>query len=103
MLTTTALGPLARPGYWYFLGGVTRSLNISYLKAVPIGTTVRVRSRVVQCGRTMAMIRGEMTSVDGKTVYLTAEHHKVNVEMKRAHLAARIPYDDLFNEKIEKR
>lgn len=39
MLTTIALGPVARPGFWTFLGGVTRTLNISYLKAVPISTS----------------------------------------------------------------
>lgn len=35
--TTTALGPLAREGYWDFLGGVTRTLDVSYLRGVPIG------------------------------------------------------------------
>jgi acyl-coenzyme A thioesterase 13 len=37
MATTTALGPLARKGYWDFLGGVTRALNLSFLRAVPVG------------------------------------------------------------------
>ena len=37
MCTTMALGPLSRPGHWDFLAGVTRKLDISYLKAVPVG------------------------------------------------------------------
>jgi acyl-coenzyme A thioesterase PaaI-like protein len=37
MMTTCALGPIARPGHWDFLGGVTRTLNLSYLRAVPVG------------------------------------------------------------------
>lgn len=51
MLTTIALGPVARPGFWTFLGGVTRTLSISYLKAVPIGTSPRyLRLRYTRCG-----------------------------------------------------
>jgi|SRR5690242_2130243 len=96
MSTTTALCPVARPGFWEFMGGVTRSLNISYLKAVPIGTTVRLTSRVVGVGKQMAMVRGEMTSLDGKTIYCTVEHHKVNVPVLPDHLSARIPWDDDF-------
>lgn len=80
------------------MGGVTRSLNISYLKAVPIGTTVYFRSRVAGVGKTMALIKGEMTSEDGKTIYATAEHHKVNVPMLAEHAAARIPWDDAMEE-----
>ena len=74
MATTSALCPIARPGYWEFMGGVTRSLNISYLKAVPIGTTVRLSSKVLSVGKQMAMIRGSMTSLDGKLIYCTVEH-----------------------------
>ncbi|EON66494.1 hypothetical protein W97_05739 [Coniosporium apollinis CBS 100218] len=94
MCTTTALCPLAHPGFWEFMGGVTRTLSISYLKAVPIGTTVRINSAVMQAGKTMAMIRAEMTSVDGKVIYCTCEHHKVNVPSQAKHLAVRIPWDE---------
>jgi len=93
MCTTCALGPLSRPGYWDFLGGVTRTLNISYLRAVAVGTTIRVRSQVAQVGRTMAMIRGTMESQDGKVVYCTCEHHKVSVPTKPEHLTHRVTWD----------
>lgn len=83
------------------MGGVTRSLNISYLRAVPIGTTVYFRSHVVGVGKTMALIRGEMTSEDGKTVYATVEHHKVNVPMLAEHAAARIPWDDAMQREAQ--
>lgn len=69
-----------------FLGGVTRSLNISYLHAIPLGTTVRINSKVVQVGGTMALIQGEMVSLDGKTTYATVDHHKVRVPTKPEHL-----------------
>ena len=112
MCTTMALAPLSKPGYWLyaefhslalprdlayaysFLGGVTRILNIAYLRAVPVGTTIRIRSWVTQVGRTMAMIRSEMTSVDGKTIFATCEHHKVNVPTRPEHIDARLPWDD---------
>lgn len=68
------------------MGGVTRILTISYLRPVPIGTTIRVHAQVVQHGRTMALMRGKMTSVDGKKVFATAEHHKVNVPMNPKHV-----------------
>ncbi|KAI8940746.1 hypothetical protein NX059_002011 [Plenodomus lindquistii] len=96
MSTTTALCPIARPGSWEFMGGVTRSLNISYLKAVPIGTHVRLNSKVVSVGKQMAMIRGDMTSMDGKVTFCTVEHHKVNTPALPEHLQARIPWDDEF-------
>ncbi|KAH7122769.1 thioesterase family protein-like protein [Dendryphion nanum] len=97
MSTTTALCPIGRPGSWEFMGGVTRSLNISYLKAVPIGTRVRLTSKVVAVGKQMAMIRGDMTSLDGKTTYCTVEHHKVNAPVLEHLRGVRIEWDDEFD------
>ncbi|KFY41771.1 hypothetical protein V494_02800 [Pseudogymnoascus sp. VKM F-4513 (FW-928)] len=87
MLSTPALAPLSRPDYWDFLGGVTRSLNISYLRGVPINSVVRVNSTVKQVGRTMALIQSEIVSLDGKTTYCTCEHHKVSVPTPKHHLS----------------
>lgn len=99
MFTTTALTPLARPGYWEFMGGITRSLNITYLRGVPTDTTVLFRSHVVQHGKTVALVRGEMVSEDGKKVYAVADHHKVNVPMLPEHKAARVKWDDDMDKK----
>ncbi|EGE03149.1 hypothetical protein TEQG_02185 [Trichophyton equinum CBS 127.97] len=82
MCTAISMNPVTKPGYWYFLQGVSRSLNLSYLKGIPTGTTIRIKCTTLQHGRTMAMLRGVMESVDGKIVYATAEHHKVATPAK---------------------
>ncbi|KAI5852146.1 HotDog domain-containing protein [Tricharina praecox] len=79
MCTMSALGPLASDKRWVFLGGVTRSLSLSYLRDCAEGTPVIVDSYVLQAGRTMALIRGEIKSPDGKIFYTVADHHKVNL------------------------
>lgn len=71
-----------------------------------LGTTVHIRSEVTQAGRTMAMIRGAMTSTDGKTVYCTCEHHKVAVPTRKEHLTGEfeVEWDRIWSEeeKMEK-
>lgn len=47
----------------------------------------------------MALIRGEMTSEDGKTVYCTCEHHKVNVPSLPEHMAYKVDWDGLWDAK----
>ncbi|KAF8544563.1 HotDog domain-containing protein [Trichophaea hybrida] len=79
MCTMSALGPLAKDKFWVFLGGVTRSLSITYIRDCPEGTPVIIDSTVAQAGRTMALIRGEIKSPDGKVVYVTCDHNKANV------------------------
>ena len=97
MSTTTALCPIAQPGYWEFMGGVTRTLNISYLKAVPLDTRVRLHSKVVSVGKQMAMIRGVMTSLDGGITYCTVEHHKVNAPVRENLRGVRVKWDEWFD------
>lgn len=89
MATMSAMTPVQKHGYWDFMAGVTRTLNISFLKAVPVGTTILVKSRVIQHGRTMCLIAGELVSEDSKTVYATCEHHKVHVPILEQHVKFR--------------
>ena len=99
MSTTSALCPLARPGSWGFMGGGTRSLSISYLKPVPVGTHVRFNSKAVSVGKQLAIIRGDMTSMDGKTIFGTVEHRKVNAPALPEHIQqARAPWDRGFEQ-----
>ena len=100
MYTTTALAPISSPGYWDFMGGITRALNITYLRGIPADITVLLRSWVVQHGKTAALIRGEVLTEDGKKVYATAEHHKINVPMREEHKAVRTKWDDDMDRKL---
>jgi len=47
----------------------------------------------------MAYIKGWMTSEDGKSVYCTAEHHKVSVPSRREHMEVKVPWDGQFEAK----
>lgn len=89
MATMSAMTPVQKEGYWDFMAGVIRTLNISFLKAVPVGTTILVKSRVAQHGRTMCLITGELVSEDGLIVYATCKHHKVHVPMLEQHIRFR--------------
>jgi acyl-coenzyme A thioesterase 13 len=55
---------------------------------------VRISCRVLQVGRTMAMMRGEMTSLDGKISYCVCEHHKVGVPTPPGNLTHKIAWDE---------
>ena len=91
MSTTSALGPLARPGFWDFLGGVTRSLTISYLRGIPKGSTVILDARVEQAGRTMAYIYGTCKDKETGATLATCVHHKVGVPAKADHMVVQLP------------
>jgi acyl-coenzyme A thioesterase 13 len=42
----------------------------------------------------MALLRGEMRSVDGSVLYCTCEHHKVSVPTTKENLEARVDWDE---------
>lgn len=48
--TTTALAPIAKQGYWAFMG-VSRTLNVTYLRPIPVGETILIDSEVVHAGK----------------------------------------------------
>ena len=79
MCTTLCTGPLARKDFWWF-GGVSRKLDITYLRPVKVGSTIVTDCEVLQIGRRLATIRGVMRyKADGRTLAV-GEHNKASIE-----------------------
>ncbi|KAK1756000.1 putative thioesterase superfamily member [Echria macrotheca] len=80
LCTSSALFLVSRPGFWNYLG-VSRCLNVTYLKPLPVGTRVLVECEVVSIGRRLAHLRGVICDDEGLgVVYATCEHTKVNTD-----------------------
>lgn len=72
-LTSTALLTLAKPGF-LDAGHVSRTITMSYLRPVPLGSKVEIICEAVQAGRNTANLRGEIR-LNGKTC-VTCTHDK---------------------------
>ncbi|KAI1867780.1 uncharacterized protein JN550_006921 [Neoarthrinium moseri] len=81
--TTLPLYLIAKPGFWMYLG-VSRTLNCTYLRPIPVGSTIEIHCEVLSVGKRMSVIKGEMRAVgeDGKPGALLAvcEHGKVSTD-----------------------
>jgi acyl-coenzyme A thioesterase 13 len=97
--TTTAIIPISKPGYWQYLG-VSRTLNVTYLRPIPEGEEVIIENEVIHCGKKLCMdsrtqimvdmvptltgssaaIKGVMKRKSDGAVLAICEHGKVNVD-----------------------
>jgi acyl-coenzyme A thioesterase 13 len=77
--TTSALAPIAQPGFWAF-AGVSRTLNVTYIRPVPEGETVLIESEVVHAGKRLCSIMGTMRRESDGAVMATCEHGKVSID-----------------------
>ncbi|KAI0592776.1 HotDog domain-containing protein [Biscogniauxia sp. FL1348] len=80
--TTMALLLISRPGFWRYFG-VSRTLNVTYLRPVPIGEPVDVECEIVQVGKRLAVVRAVARAAAGPgekkgPVLAICEHGKVN-------------------------
>jgi len=73
-LTSTALLTIAKEG---FLDGghVSRTITMTYLRPVPVGTKVRLICKAVAAGKRLAHCTGQIETLDGK-VCVTMLHDK---------------------------
>ncbi|KAK3390522.1 HotDog domain-containing protein [Podospora didyma] len=77
--TSTPLALISEPGFWMYLG-VSRTLNTTYLRPVPVGEKVLIECEVVQLGRRMCALRGAMRRASDGVLLATCEHNKVNTD-----------------------
>lgn len=73
-LTSTSLVTLAKKGY-LDSGSVSRTMNVTMLRPVPVGTKVRIICEAVATGKNLAHCRGQIELLDGR-VAVTLIHDK---------------------------
>ncbi|EER42590.1 thioesterase [Histoplasma capsulatum H143] len=61
--STGLLIALSKPGH-FSLGGVTRTLNVKFVRPAPMGVEVRIVNELVHAGKRLALVRSEISRVD---------------------------------------
>ncbi|RSL40183.1 hypothetical protein CEP53_013537 [Fusarium sp. AF-6] len=77
--TTLPLALVARPGFWQGMG-VSRTLNVTYMRPVPVGEEVLIDCEIIQVGKKLATLRGTMRKKSDNSLLSVCEHGKVNID-----------------------
>jgi acyl-coenzyme A thioesterase 13 len=79
MCTTMCTGPIARKDFWWF-GGVSRKLDVTYLRPVNVGSRIVIECELLQIGKRLATIRGVMRDKSDGKILAVAEHNKASID-----------------------
>lgn len=64
--------------------GVSRTLNTTYLKPIPCGTTIDILCEILSIGKRLCTVKGEMRAVDEEgnvgALLAVCEHGKVSTD-----------------------
>ncbi|KAK3368942.1 HotDog domain-containing protein [Lasiosphaeria ovina] len=77
--TSTAIALVSAPGHWHYLG-VSRTLNVTYLRPAPSGAAVLIEAEVVHAGKRLCSLRGAIRRADDGALVATCEHGKFNTD-----------------------
>ncbi|KAI0130336.1 HotDog domain-containing protein [Xylariales sp. AK1849] len=81
--TSLLLHLISKPGFWMLLG-VSRTLNCTYLRPIPVGSTIDIECTVLQIGKKLCSLKGEMRAVDENgtvgALLAVCEHGKVSTD-----------------------
>lgn len=66
---------------WEF-AGVSRTLNVTYIRPVAAGVKVLIECEVVHAGKRLCSLKGVMKRENDGAVMATCEHGKVSIDPK---------------------
>ncbi|KAG5978301.1 hypothetical protein E4U55_006284 [Claviceps digitariae] len=79
LCTTLPLLLISKPGFWQFLG-VTRNLNVTYFRPVPMREEVIIETEAMQVGKRLATLKGVMRRKRDGEIVSICEHLKANID-----------------------
>ncbi|RAO70120.1 uncharacterized protein BHQ10_006132 [Talaromyces amestolkiae] len=79
ILTSIPVMAVGTPGVFQY-GGVSRNLNVTYLRPVPVHSEIRVVCEVTQIGKRLALLRAEIRRVEDDALCVLSEHQKANTD-----------------------
>ena len=77
--TACPLVYINKAGYWLFLG-VSRNLNINYIRPAMCGETVLIECEIVHVGQRQCSLRGVMRRQEDGSILATCDHGKANFD-----------------------
>lgn len=77
------LVPVSKPGFWE-TSGVSRSLNVTYLRPISLGMTILVENELVHAGKKQALIKAFLKRKSDGAILATCEHGRASVVLPGA-------------------
>ncbi|KAH0496894.1 hypothetical protein TgHK011_004237 [Trichoderma gracile] len=77
--TTLLLALVCKPGFWQTMG-VSRTLNVTYMRPAPVGIEVLIECEMLQVGKRLCALRGTMKRKSDGELLCVCEHNKANVD-----------------------
>jgi acyl-coenzyme A thioesterase 13 len=81
MLTSFAMQAIGVRGFW-LNGGVSRTLEVTYLRPAPEGTELLCEVEVMSTGKSLSFHRGVMKRADNGAIISVGKHDKAAVTTK---------------------
>lgn len=80
-LTLACITSRNSEGDWFWqYPGVSRNLSVTYLKPVPVDTTIRIETAITGIGKRLASIQAVIRDHQTGDILCTGQHDKVNVD-----------------------
>ncbi|KAK3671880.1 hypothetical protein LTR78_008246 [Recurvomyces mirabilis] len=79
--TSIALMSIGKPGFW-LNGGVSRTLNVTYLRPAPEGDDLIMECEIVSMGKSLALLKARLKRESDGALISTCDHDKAFVPTK---------------------
>ncbi|KAF2722440.1 hypothetical protein K431DRAFT_283866 [Polychaeton citri CBS 116435] len=84
ILTTMVLAAMTENGDIWINGGVSRSLDVTYIRPAPEGEVLECSCEIVSAAKRLALMKAEMRRQSDGAVVSTCKHDKASVQIKRS-------------------